>query len=100
MLEKRDLRHSMANIKRYKSRSSHNFSDIVNLYFQKLCDLENIGQCHDVQHSHWRYLMACVNLYKRHTGAFFTSTCRLPDIKYYMISRNIDLEDIGQGHDV
>ena len=26
--------------------------------FQKLCDLENIGQDHDAQHSQWRHLMA------------------------------------------
>ena len=56
MVGKRDQRHSIANNLLYKSRtwvffaSSHSFPDIKYYDFQKLCDLENIVQDHDVQH--------------------------------------------------
>ena len=39
--------------------SSHCFPDIIyNMNIQKCCDLENIVQGHDVQHSQWQHLIA------------------------------------------
>ena len=40
------------------------------MIFRYFCDLDNIGQDHDVQHSHW---MASVKLYRSCTWAFFLS---------------------------
>ena len=71
----------------------------IKYHFQKLCNLENIGNDHDVQHSQWPHSMANFNIYKSRTWVFFTSCHRLPDIKYYTISGNCDLEDIGRGHE-
>ena len=64
VIEKRDLRHSITNIKVCESRtrafiaSSHSFSDILYLYISRNFDLENIIQGLDVQHSQWRHSMA------------------------------------------
>ena len=42
---------------------AHRFSDIVYLYISRHCDIENVGQAHDVQHVHWRLSMSNINLY-------------------------------------
>ena len=44
------------------------------------CDLENIGQGHDVQYSQWRHSMVSNNLFKSRARAFFPSSRRFPDI--------------------
>ena len=36
------------------------------LTFQ-ICDLQNLGQDHEVQHSQWSDLMAKINFYNTHT---------------------------------
>ena len=63
-------------------------------------DLNNIDQGHDAQHSQWCHSMVNINVYKCRTAAFFAGYHRFPDIKCYTISRNVDLENIDQGHDV
>ena len=42
--------------------------------YDKFCDLENISQCHDVQHSQRYHSMASLNLYKRQIWAFSASS--------------------------
>ena len=52
-----------------------------------MCDLENIGQGHVVQHSHWHYAMlilTSIKLMLEH----FSLAHRFPDIIYYMIPRH------------
>ena len=88
-------RHTMANFNLHKSRTSaffaccHRFFKYYISYdLQKLCDLETIGQDHDVQRSQWRHFMARFNFYKSRTLSFFASSHSFPDIMYYMILRN------------
>ena len=47
---------------------------------KKMFDIENEGQGHGVQHSQWFHSIANINLYKRHTRAFFASSHRFWDI--------------------
>ena len=65
-------RHTMASINLYKKNrtwaffaGSHRFHDL-----QKYCDLQNIGQGHDIQKAKWRHSMANTSLYTNPTGVF------------------------------
>ena len=62
------------------------------LYFLKCCDLENIGQGHDVQHSQWRHSMTNINLYKSRIEHFALAITVFPDILLYN-STNCYLEN-------
>ena len=63
----------------------------------QICDLENLGQGHVVQHSQWSQSMANINLYKSHMRSIFVSSHHFWD-RY--ISKFVTLKKIGQGHDV
>ena len=62
-----------------------------------MCDLENIGQGHDVQHSHCQHSIALSFSIK---AAVDLSSQYLTDIKCYEFQTIFHFENIGQGHDV
>ena len=88
----------MANIDLCKSHVRHFAIALIvsKILIFQICHLENVGQCHGVQHSLWSYSMANINIYTRRTGAFFASFHGFRD-NHFKIR---DLENVGEGHDV
>ena len=60
-------------------------------------DFENLGQCREVQHSQWSYLMVNINLYISRSSELVATSHRFQDIS---ILKCCDLENLGQGHDI
>ena len=107
--EGHDLQHSqwrylMARVNLYKRRSSEFFASSHHFPYIKYCDFQKFwpwkyrpeSRC--TTFVQWRYSMASVNLHKSRTWAFFTSSHRFPDIRFYDFQQFCDLEFMGQGH--
>ena len=97
----------MDSISLYKSHtrayfaSSHHSPDIKYYDFQKLCDLENIGQGHDAQHLQWRHSIASTQLISDSTSNICSNSHHLRDIrKNYKMLNVLTLKMKDKGHGV